>query len=198
MKDNGTLLKQGLLPIIITILSTALFVIIESGFFIFVGFIILIAMFYVFKNPEDDLNLDENAILAPVDGRVTAIDTVENKKVIYCKVSLLDTHVVRAPISSKMEIDSYRHGQNLDPNSYKAYLLNEYVDFKFDYIKLKLLSGICNVSIDYSEKSEVNQGDRISVFIDGVVVIEIDKDVELDISIGDKILSGKTKIATLN
>jgi len=198
MKDNGTLLKQGLLPVIITILLTVLFVLLESGFFIFVSFIVLIGMFYVFKNPDIEINRDDKAVLAPVDGTITAIDTIEDEKLIFCKVSLADTHVVRSPISSSMKIIGHRYGLNLNPNSYKGYLLNEFVEFEFDYIKLKLLSGVCNVSIDYSENPQVTQGERVSVFIDGIAVIRIKNDVELNINIGDKILAGQTKIAVLN
>ena len=111
---------------------------------------------------------------------------------VYCKVGLLDNHIVRAPLSTTMKIKKYKRGLNLNVNSYKASLYNEQVVLKFDDIKVKLISGLCNIKIKRMYESNVSQGDKISVFIDGLVIITISDGIDLLIKIGDKLTAGQT------
>jgi len=63
---------------------------------------------------------------------------------------------------------------------------------KFDDIKVKLISGLCNNKIKRIPNRNVIQGEKITVFLDGLVIISIDEKSKLMVNIGDKLISGQT------
>ena len=97
-------------------------------------------------------------------------------------------------MNSNVKIRNHQYGLNLDPNSYKANILNEQISFKFNNLKLKLIAGICSPKIDFENNAEVKQGDPIAVFIDGIAIITIKEDSNLVIKLGDKLKAGQTVI----
>jgi phosphatidylserine decarboxylase len=139
---------------------------------------------HVFSNTQN--------VLAPIDGTITAIDNTNGKYKIYCKVGLLNNHVLRAPIDAELKIKKFKHGLNLNPNTYKASLYNEQIVLKFDDIKLKIISGLCNSKMKRPKETNVSQGDKIGVFIDGIVIITVSSKNNLLVNIGDKVTSAQT------
>jgi len=147
---------------------------------------------YVFRTTNRHIFANTDNVLAPTDGKVIAIDKFENKQKIYCKVNLCDSHVVKAPIDAQMKIKKQKHGLNLSPSSCKGKLLNEQVVIKFDNIKLKLISGLCNISMEKLESRDIIQGENICVFLDGIAEITIKDNCDLLVNIGDKLTAGQT------
>ena len=142
----------------------------------------------IFKN--------KNSILSPIDGKITAIDIVNGKRKIYCKVTPCNTHVVRAPSDTNIKIKNQKNGINLNPNSYKATILNEQITFKLSNMKLKLISGICNTKIEYTENTTAEQGEPIAIFIDGLAIITLKENINIDLKIGDKLTAGQSILFT--
>ncbi len=196
MKNSGIILTQGykyIISIFIVAIITSLFDLeILSTILYITTFITL----FVFRNPNRVIFKNKNAILSPIDGKVSAIDVVNGKKIIYCKVSPCGTHIVRSPSDTNIKIKNKINGLNLNPNSYKANILNEQITFKFANMKLKLISGICNPKIEYTEDTNVLQGEQVAVFIDGLAVITVKNSIQLEINIGDKLTAGQSVLFT--
>jgi phosphatidylserine decarboxylase len=186
-------IKPLLVLIVLTLLATV-FCDFLSGVFL----VLTIFAVYVFRDTKRYIYENTQSVLSPVDGKIIAIDKVDDKYKIYCKVSLLDSHTVRAPFAGELKVKKYHTGLNLNPNTLKAKTLNEQIIYKFysedkkATLKLKLISGFFNIGIEKNEEKTLLQGDEVSFFIDGTAIISVKEDNELLVSLGDKISSGQT------
>lgn len=192
MKSSSLILTQGYKYIIAIFIIAIITSLLDFDVVSAILYLLTFFTLFIYRNPNRVIFKNENAILSPVDGKVSAIDIVDGKKIIYCKVTPCDTHIVRSPSDTTIEIKSYKNGLNLNPNSYKASLLNDQIVFKLSNLELKLISGICNPKIDYTEDKNVLQGEPIAVFIDGLAVITVENSIQLDVSIGDKLTAGQS------
>jgi len=189
--NENFILNQGYLPIIIALILAV---------FIKLFFIVVAILLYIFRNPQKSVvNVDENSIVSPSDGKIMAIDISKNKYKVYINVSLCDTHIVTAPKSANYEIKSYQYGLNLPSYSYKAKLLNSQAILKFDDIKVKLINGICatNIILYDDITSDIKVSSEIGEFLQGIVVVEIPKTYELKVNIGDKVSSGQSVLGVI-
>jgi phosphatidylserine decarboxylase len=195
------LLKKGYKPVAIALFASFIFYLIDFEFFSLLAFIVAIVSVYVFRNSSRHIFENSAHILSPIDGKVIAIDKCDDKTKIYIQKSFLGESSVRAPFEGNIEVEKYQHGVNLDPNSYKANLLNEQIKFKLTLkenedksIKIKLISGFFNPSIDNIKHENVVQGEGLGVFAHGIVVLTI-KENNMDININDSVKSGQTVIS---
>ena len=129
-------------------------------------------------------------VVSPVGGVVEAIDFIDDEVLVYIKVTLCKNFKAIAPQDSSMEVLHFQRGLNLDPNSYKAKLLNEQLELQFDDCKVKFISGMCNKSIDFIKKDSVYRTEPLGVFFHGIVVVTLSKDKNIELSIGQKIAKG--------
>ena len=196
MKKNSFILAEGYKKVVFSLVFSIVFLLFISDCIGYIGLVITLALAYIYRNTYRHIFKNTQSVLAPIDSTVTAIDKVNGKYKIYCKVNLCDNHLFRAPVDADMKIKKYKRGLNLNPNSYKGSLYNEQTVLKFDNIKIKLLSGLCNHKMKRIQEATVSQGDKISVFLDGLVVITIPKETKLNINIGDKLKSGQTILFT--
>ena len=193
MKKDSFILREGYKNITIIFAIALLFMLFISNCLRYIGIFVGIFFLYVYRNNYRHIFKNNQNILAPIDAVVSSIDKVNGKTKIYCKVSLCThNHVLRAPIDSELKIKKYKHGLNLNPNTYKGSLYNEQIVLKFDDIKVKLISGLCNNKIKRIPNRNVIQGEKITVFLDGLVIISIDEKSKLMVNIGDKLISGQT------
>lgn len=196
MNNNGIILTQGYKYIITVLIIAIITSLLDLEVISAILYIATIFTLFVFINPNRIIFRNDNSVLSPIDGRVSAIDIVDGKKKIFCKITPCDTHVVRAPTSTSIKISNYKNGLNLNPNSYKASILNEHITFELSNIELKLISGICNPKIDYTQDTNALQGEPIAIFIDGLAVIIVEDNIELDVNIGDKLTAGQSVLFT--
>jgi len=192
MIKNKLILPEGLKIITITFVIALVLMLFISDCLGYIGLLIGTAMLYIYRDTYRHIFTNTQSVLAPIDSTVSAIDCVNGKYKIYCKVNLCNNHVFRAPTDGEVKIKKYKRGLNLNPNTYKASLYNEQIVLKFSDLKVKLISGLCNHKMKRVKESTVSQGDKISVFLDGLVIITIPKDKEVLINIGDKLTSGQT------
>ena len=192
MKKNKIILPEGYKKIV-TVFAVSIFLL----FFVYDcfgywGMLLGFFLMFVYRDTYRHVFKNTDTILAPIDSTITAIDNVNGKCKIYCKVSICNNHVLRAPIDAELKMKKYRCGLNLNPNTYKASLYNEQIVLKFDDIKLKLISGLCNNKMKRFKEVEVSQGDKIGIFLDGIVVITVSSKHDILVNIGDKLTSGQT------
>ncbi len=160
-----------------------------------IALLITVGLLIIYRDPSRTIKREDTEILSICDGRVDTIDNHDNKIDIYFKVDMCNTHILRAPIDGKINIINQVHGLNLNPNSYKASILNSSIDLELANLKINFLSGLCNNTIDIAS-GDVVKGDKIGMFLDGVIKITLDKnDIKLNINIGNKVKAGQTVIA---
>ena len=199
MKNNGFLIAQGGKVVAISaVLTLVLFILCDTLGVLAALFTLFLV--YVFRNDSRYIFANSQNILSPVDAVVTAIDSSDAGHRIYCKVSLTGSHKVLAPIGGKFDIKRSQKGLNLDPNSFKASLLNEQAELELENeelhkkLSLKLIAGKCNTSIELSSNENVEQGEAIAVLVDGAAVVTLGADVSLNVKIGDKLKAGQTNL----
>lgn len=155
---------------------------------------------YIFRNDSRYIFANSRNILSPVDAVVSAIDADDKEYKIYCKVSLLGSRKVLAPIEGKLDIKRVQRGLNLDPNSFKASLLNEQVQIELSNevnlkkVGLKLIAGKYSNAVDITSNEDISQGEAIATLVDGIVVVTLPKDETLNIKIGEKLKAGQTNL----
>lgn len=204
MNSLSFISKYGFKPIAVVVLLAFISYIADFEVLENLFIILALVLIYVYRDTSRHVFENNQSILSPIDGKVLAIDKLEDKVQLYIKVSLCSNHNLRAPFNGKLEIVNTKHGVNLDPNTPKGRLLNEQVDMKFinddtsELLSIKLISGFCNPAIELKEGiDKVSQGDKIGFFIDGLVIITLDKNKESLVKIGDKIKASQSIIAKI-
>ena len=88
--------------------------------------VVLIWMLSFFRDPEREVPQDKNILLAPADGTIADIETVDEPDFIGGKalrvgifLSIFDVHINRSPCRAKVEKITYREGQFLDARNPK-------------------------------------------------------------------------------
>jgi phosphatidylserine decarboxylase len=108
-----------------------------------------------FRDPEREVPQDKNLLLAPADGTVTDIETVEENEFISGKalkisifLSIFDVHINRAPCRTKVEKITYKQGQYLDARNLESGRVNESNDLwltrtesPYDKLIVRQISG---------------------------------------------------------
>ncbi|MDQ2936395.1 MAG: phosphatidylserine decarboxylase [Acidobacteriota bacterium] len=85
-------------------------------------------MAFFFRDPKRQPPLDRDVVVAPADGRVTRVKTINgpgSATLISIFLSPLDVHINRAPIAGKITDISYTRGKFLMATDDKASLVNE-------------------------------------------------------------------------
>lgn len=138
--------------------------------------------------------LKEDEIISPISGTISAIDVKDFKKSIYIDVSLLDSHILRSLESGSCDI-TIKRGLNLFLTSFKSKVLNEHAKLEYTNSSMELYSSICNPSIEISKSKNFHKGEKIGVFLQGEVIVTINKEFDTVVKIGDKLISGQTLLA---
>lgn len=87
-------------------------------------------MAFFFRDPRRQTPTDSTAVVAPADGRVTRVKSVEDQNhssatLVSIFLSPFDVHINRAPIAGKITNVSYTRGKFLMATDEKASLVNE-------------------------------------------------------------------------
>ena len=192
MKTNKLILEEGYKKVVITFLISIALLLFISDCIGSIGIILSLILLYIYRGGYRHVFKNTQSVLAPIDSSITAIDETNDKYKIYCKVGLGNNHLLRAPIDADLKIKKYKRGLNLNPHTYKASLYNEQIVLKFEDLKIKLISGLYNHKMKRIKECKIEQGEKISVFLDGLVIISIPKNNKLLVKIGDKLTSGQT------
>lgn len=129
-------------------------------------------MFYFFRDPNRDIQVDDSVVLAPSDGRVIRIEELvedEYFKGKCIKVSVFmspfNVHVNRFPISGKIVFYRYHPGKNLVAFHPKASTKNERTTVVVEHDKgfqilFRQIAGFLakRIKFYYNEGDEIEQG----------------------------------------
>ena len=212
--ESKILLKEGAKWILITFsIMLLLWAILPWKWYWLIVKLIATAIFIFtvafFRNPERAIPDDDNAILAPADGKIIKIWTVKDapllKQEMICVstfMSIFDVHINRSPVSGVVENVEYKRGEFLvaskaqasERNEQNALLIHADNDKRIVVVQI---AGILARRII----CRVDKGDRMirglpfgMIVLGSRVDLYLPKDVKLAVKIGDKVKAGSSII----
>ena len=173
-----------------------------------VSFLIIVLQF--FRNPKRVTNINENQIIAPVDGKVVVIEEVEEPEYFKGKklqvsifMSPINVHVTRYALSGLVKYSKYHPGKYLVAWHPKASTENERTTIviennSFGEVLYRQIAGaLAKRIVNYAVEGEkvvqgtdagfIKFGSRVDVFLP--------LNTKLAIKIGDKVKGGEQVIA---
>ncbi len=177
-------------------------------FFVTLGLFIFIISF--FRIPKRKLTIQENAIVAPADGKVVVIEEVQADEYFTDRriqvsifMSPLNVHVNRNPITGEVAYSQYHKGKYLVAWHPKSSTENERhsVVYRKDgkEILVKQIAGaVAKRIVNYLKAGQpINQTDEMGFIKFGSRVdLLLPLDAKIHVKIGDKPQGGVTVIAT--
>ncbi len=171
-------------------------------------FLIIVLQF--FRNPKRVTNINENQIIAPVDGKVVVIEEVEEPEYFKGKklqvsifMSPINVHVTRYALSGLVKYSKYHPGKYLVAWHPKASTENERTTIviennSFGEVLYRQIAGaLAKRIVNYAEEGEkvvqgtdagfIKFGSRVDVFLP--------LNTKLAVKIGDKVKGGEQVIA---
>ena len=170
-----------------------------------------------FRDPYRSPPSDKNLLLAPADGRVTDIETVEEGDFIGQEsmrigifLSIFDTHINRAPCNVKVEKILYKKGKYknaLNPRSGRVNESNNLGLVRTDSPQQRLfvrqISGAIarRIVCDVSEGQVLSGGEKFGMIKFGSrteLYVPVREDVKCLVQTGDKVKAGLTPLVRYN
>jgi phosphatidylserine decarboxylase len=173
------------------------------------------ALIYFFRDPERMVPSREGLVLAPADGAIISVVTVQPPVElgfggdpmtrISIFLSVLDVHVIRTPVAGQIEASVYRPGQFLNAASPQAPALNEYHAFGIDTKEARVGAVLVAGTVARRIVPEVNQGDVITagqrlglIRFGSRVDIYLPQAVSALVGEGQRTIAGETVLADLH
>ena len=171
-------------------------------------FLILILQF--FRNPKRDVVINDNHIIAPVDGKVVVIEEVfeseyfkDNRLQVSIFMSPINVHVTRYPVNGKVKFSKYHPGKYLVAWHPKASTENERTTVVienrvFGEILYRQIAGaLARRIVNYAEEGmQVIQGtDAGFIKFGSRVDLFLPLGTEVNVKLNQKAVGGKTIIA---
>ncbi|MDR2790740.1 MAG: phosphatidylserine decarboxylase [Campylobacteraceae bacterium] len=166
---------------------------------------VLIFLLFIYRNPERIAAEDDPlAILAPIDGKITAIEQSADElsggeKCLYIRIRSLpfDVSMVRFPATAVLTSAKTVHGLFLPPHAKEAFILNERIDMKCakgnDNFAIRLRAGAFSRRLYLSkEKGNIRSGARVAFMVDGIVELFLPFDSRIKFSTGDYVKGGES------
>jgi phosphatidylserine decarboxylase len=197
------------------ILAILAFLALVSLFFsiwVFLLFLILIAYtFYFFRDPERDVPLDPNAVVAAADGTITDIVEVDEPDVLKIKtrrvgifLSIFDVHTNRAPIEGRVIFRQHREGLCVDARKPECSEKNEAMIWAFEnpratLVVRQLTGAIARRIVAWSDVGdEVRKGERFGMIRFGSrTEVYLPLSATVSVKVGEHVAGGSTIIARL-
>jgi phosphatidylserine decarboxylase len=182
--------------------------------------VILIWSLMFFRDPERRCPSDRNLLLAPADGKITDIETMEappsflrnqegqsgSALRIGIFLSIFDTHINRAPCNIKVEKITYKKGKYknaLNPHSARVNESNDLnlirTDSPQDRLIVRQISGAIarRIVCDTAEGRELVGGQKFGMIKFGSrteLYVPLSENTKCLVQIGDKVKAGLTPL----
>ena len=174
---------------------------------------VLIWALMFFRDPGRSCPADINLLLAPADGRITEIETIEETSFIGGPalrigifLSIFDTHINRAPCNVRVEKITYKKGKYLNAMNPQSGRLNESnnldlirTDSPKDKLIVRQVSGAIarRIVCDTAEGQELAGGQRFGMIKFGSrteLYVPVRENAKCLVQIGDKVKAGLTPL----
>ncbi|WP_396169594.1 phosphatidylserine decarboxylase family protein [Flavobacterium sp.] len=212
--------KEGAQSILIGTVVTAIVLLLSDKFIVtpwikmtiqIITFLLLIIILQFFRNPKRNFILDENQILAPVDGKVVVIEEVfeseyfkEKRIQVSIFMSPLNVHVTRYAMGGIVKFSKYHPGKFLVAWHPKASEENERTTIvlenkNFGEILYRQIAGaLAKRIVNYAKEGmQVVQGEDAGFIKFGSRVdLFLPLGTPINVVLNQKAVGGKTIIAT--
>ncbi len=165
-----------------------------------------------FRNPKVNTVIDDRKVYAPANGKVVVIEETheqeyfnQTRKQISIFMSPVDVHVNRNPVSGIIKILKYHAGKYLVAWHPKSSMENEHTTLVVEAtqgveILIRQIAGAVarRIKCYVTEGDLITQGEEFGFIKFGSRVdVFLPLDAEINVSIGEKTIAGKTVIAHL-
>ena len=172
--------------------------------------ILLLLVLQFFRNPKRSVNVDDNTVIAPVDGKVVVIEEVfeseyfkEKRLQVSIFMSPINVHVTRYPVSGTIKFSKYHPGKFLVAWHPKSSTENERTTVVvenriFGEILYRQIAGaLAKRIINYAKQgTQVVQGEDAGFIKFGSRVdLYLPLGTKVNVKLGQKAVGGKTVIA---
>lgn len=176
----------------------------------FLLFYVIILQF--FRNPKRNTQLNDNAIIAPVDGKVVVIEEVFEKEYFKDKrlqisifMSPLNVHVTRYPVSGEVKFSAYHPGKYLVAWHPKASEENERTTIVVknnvigEILYRQIAGALAKRIVNYAKpQMQVVQGtDAGFIKFGSRVDLFLPLNATIKVNLNDKVIGGEQIIAIL-
>lgn len=176
--------------------------------------VVLVWSLLFFRDPHRETPQDDTLLLAPADGRITDVETVEEADFITGPalrvgifLSLFDTHINRAPCNARVEGITYRRGRYISAMNPRAGKVNESNNLAMvrtshpqDRLVVRQISGAVARRIVCAVRPGqwLTGGERFGMIKFGSrteLYLPANKNVACMARVGDKVKAGVTPLA---
>lgn len=177
--------------------------------FVFASFGFFIFIISFFRNPTRVFTYNENAIIAPADGKIVVIEEIEETEYLHCKcrqisifMSPLNVHINRYPCAGKVLESIHHDGKKLPAFDPKSSTENErttiVMETTFGTILFRQIAGaVARRIVNYAKKDDtalqnvefgfIKFGSRVDIFIP--------LSMNVTVSLNEVVWGGQTIIA---
>jgi phosphatidylserine decarboxylase len=167
---------------------------------------------YFFRDPERITPDDDDAFVAPADGRVILVEKIfddrfvsEHVYKISIFMSIFDVHVNRVPFPGKVEKIQYTPGSFYSANTDQGGLSNEHCGItlstkkNFRYAIVQVAGLLARNIVCWAEKEDtLERGTRFGMIRFGSRVdVYLPQNIQVEVRSGQKVKSGETVIGYL-
>jgi len=159
---------------------------------------------FFFRDPERSCTAPPNAVAAPADGRVVAVQELDGRPQIAIFLSVLDVHVNRSPCAGTVETVSHRPGRFLVAWDPQASTANEQTRLLLQtdrgLVEVKQIAGVLarRIICRVGPGDTLQRGSRFGMIRFGSrVELTLPAGSRVAASVGDRVRAGETVIAQL-
>jgi len=164
-----------------------------------------------FRDPERNIPVDPNLVVAAADGKVTDVIEIDENEVLKMKMrrvgiflSIFDVHTNRAPIDGRVIFRQHRAGLCLDARRPECSEKNEAMTWAFEnpcatIVVRQITGAIARRIVGWSEVGhELKKGDRFGMIRFGSrTEVYLPLNAEILVKTGQHVRGGSTIIARL-
>lgn len=161
-------------------------------------------MAYFFRDPYRNIPGDADIVLSAADGKVTRIEDGDGGKLVSVFLSPLDVHINRAPIAGRINKVDYIHGKKIPATSDQASFVNERNAITITGEKMTVvctqIAGILarRIVCWNKEGDDLAIGQKYGLIkFSSRTDLLMPKEVEVQVTIGQRVVGGETIIAKL-
>jgi phosphatidylserine decarboxylase len=175
--------------------------------------LVLLWSLMFFRDPQRRIVADDALLLAPADGRIADVETVDETEFIGGPalrigifLSIFNTHINRAPCGVKVEKITYRPGKYLNAMNRQAGQVNESNNLALvrtscpqDRLVVRQISGAIarRIVCAAREGQELAGGERFGMIKFGSrteLYLPVSEQIECVVQVGDKVKAGLTPL----
>lgn len=164
---------------------------------------------YFFRDPERAVPKDAQAIVSPADGKIVAIEEVEETEFLQKKMrrisiflSVLDVHVNRAPIAGAVLRSDFKKGAFFDARDVRSSTANQarswlFSDGKNDVVVRQITGAIARRIVAWSKVGDqLQRGQRFGMIRFGSrTELYLPLDAEIMVKVGARVQGAQSIVA---